>query len=213
MTQPGRKVMPRPAREFEQGSTHHCWSICQGRNDLLNSLHGRQFFIQAIKMCQEKYKFELIAVENAKNHFHLIIRTIEGEADISRIMQYIKSRAAWKYNRATGRTGPYWNDRFKNKVVEKSTDPQQYLLYLLWYIAYNPCTKGLSSNPRYNEIGFINCYLYKNHEAPVKITRHYYFIELGRTHNSRVRKLLFHEQKYLDHRAKMGKRAWDSEFW
>jgi REP element-mobilizing transposase RayT len=205
--------MPRPERQIEQGSTHHCWSTCHDRHNLLNNVHGRKYFMEAIKMCQEKYVFELIAAEYVKNHFHLLIRTIKGEADISRIMQYIKSRTAWKYNRATGRTGAYWNGRFKNKVVEKSRDPEQYLLYLLWYIAYNPCKDGLSSNPKFNEIGFINCYLYRNHEAKIKITKHYYFMKLGPDHRSRIRRFLAYERKYLHHMAGQGRRAWESGFW
>jgi REP element-mobilizing transposase RayT len=205
--------MPRPTRQTEQGSTHHCWSLCINKSNLLNSVHGRKFFIEAIKMCQEKYRFELIAAKNVKNHFHFIIKTILGEADISRIMQYIKSRTAWKYNQATGRSGPLWNDRFKNKVIEKSRDPREYLLYLLWYIAYNPCKQGLSSNPRYNEIGFINCYLYKNHEAEIKITKHYFFMRLGFKHRSRVKKFLAYEQKYLNHMAGQDRRTWESGFW
>jgi REP element-mobilizing transposase RayT len=205
--------MPRPARKKDQDATHHCWSLCIEKRDILKSVFGRKYFIEAVQMAQEKYVFELVALENVKNHFHMLIRTIEGEADISRIMQYIKSRTAWRYNRATGRSGPLWDSRFKNKVVERAKDPKEYLLYLLWYIAYNPCKKGMSSNPRFNEIGFINCYLYRNREAPVKITKHYFFMRLGFSHATRVRKLLAYEQKYLLLRAAEAKGSWDSEFW
>jgi hypothetical protein len=71
----------------------------------------------------------------------------------------------------------------------------------------------LSSNPRYNEIGFINSYLYKNHEAEIKITKHYYFMLLGLNHRTRVKKLLAYERKYLNHMAGQDRRAWESGFW
>jgi hypothetical protein len=45
-------------------------------------------------------------------------------------------------------------------------------------LGYNPLSKGLSWKPRMNVIGFINCYLDRNHTAPVKITLHYYFLGL-----------------------------------
>ena len=98
-------------------------------------------------MCQEKYDFELIAAEPVGNHIHLIIRTLLDKESISKIMQYIKARIAEKYNRATGNTGPFWNERFGSTVIEEADDPEQYLLWLLWYIGYNPVRKGLVQRP------------------------------------------------------------------
>jgi hypothetical protein len=112
-------------------------------------------------------------------------------------MQFIKARIAEKYNRAMGRTGPFWNERFGSQVVEEADNPEQYLLWLLWYIGYNPVRKGLSRDPRKNDIGFINCYLHRNHEAPVRITQHYFFIRLGETFDERVREFLLYEEAYL----------------
>jgi hypothetical protein len=111
-------------------------------------------------------------------------------------MQYIKARIAEKYNRATGQTGAFWNERFQSKVIEEEENPEQYLFRLLWYIGYNPVRKRLSRNPRENDIGFINCYLDRNHAAPVKITIHYYFWELGDTFEECVDIFLLYEEDY-----------------
>jgi REP element-mobilizing transposase RayT len=148
-------------------------------------------------MCQAIYKFELVAAEPVANHIHIVIRTIEDDETISAIMQYIKSRIAEKYNRDTGRTGAFWNGRFGNKVVEEAEDPEQYLLWLLWYIGYNPVRKGLSKNPRNNYIGFINVYLNENHKAVLHFTRHKYFLNLGDTFEECVQRFLEYEQAYL----------------
>ena len=91
----------------------------------------------------------------------------------------------------------FWNERFGSTIIEKSDDPEKYLLWLLWYIGYNPVRKGLSRDPRDNYIGFINCYLEKNHEAQVKITLHRYFINLGNTFEECVKKFLWYEEAYL----------------
>jgi hypothetical protein len=115
-------------------------------------------------------------------------------------MQYIKARIAEKYNRAMGRTGAFWNERFGSNVVEEAEDPEMFLLWLLWYIGYNPARKRLSRNPRMNEIGFINCYLDQNHVPPVKITLHHYFIKLGESFEERVKKFLAVEEDYLKRR-------------
>ncbi len=112
-------------------------------------------------------------------------------------MQYIKARIAEKYNRAMKTTGAFWNERFGSTVIEEVKNPQGYLLWLLWYIGYNPVKKGLSRNPRTNDIGFINCYLDRNHMAPIKITLHHFFYELGSTFEDCVKRFLFYEEAYL----------------
>ena len=156
--------MPRKPRIIAQGFTHHCFSRCHGKRDLFKSRWCKRYFTEAIRKCQEKYEFELIAAEPVGNHIHILIRTLLDEEDISRIMQYIKARIAEMYNRATKNTGAFWNERFGSEVIEESDNPQQYLLWLLWYIGYNPVLKGLSKNPRENWIGFINNYLIKDYE-------------------------------------------------
>lgn len=189
--------MARKLRIKGQGLTHHCFSRCHGKKNLLLGKYGRKYFIEAIKMCQEKYHFELVAAEIVANHIHLVIRTFEQQPSISHIMQFIKARIAEKYNRAMGTTGVFWNERFGSTIIEEAEDPQQYLLWLLWYIGYNPVRKGIARNPRDTAIGFINCYLAENCEVSVKITLHPYFTRLGSCFEERVNKFLFYEDAHL----------------
>jgi len=188
--------MPRQLRKTGQGLTHHCYTRCHGKKHLLQGRYGRKYFIEAVQMCQEKYNFELVAAEIVSNHIHLVIRTIEDGETISRIMQFIKARIAEKYNRAMATTGAFWNERFGSAIIEHSDDPEQYLLWLLWYIGYNPVRKGLSRDPRNNDIGFINCYLKENYNAPIKITLHYFFLKLGISFAECVEKFLCYEDLY-----------------
>ena len=188
--------MPRPLRNIAQGYTHHVYSRCHGKKNRLLGSYGKRYFIEAIKECQEIYDFELCAAEIVANHMHLIIKTTLDKQTISRIVQYIKARIAEKYNRATGQTGAFWNERFGSEVIEEAENPEQYLLWLLWYIGYNPVRKGLSRDPRMNDIGFINCYLDQNYSAPVKITLHSYFYNLGNTFEECVEKFLLYEEAY-----------------
>ena len=189
--------MTKPLREIIQGVTYHCYTRCHGKKNLFHSSYTRKYLIDAIVMCQEKYVFELIAAEPVGNHIHIIIKTVENHETISSIMQYIKARIAEKYNRSTGETGAFWNERFGSTIIEKSDDPENYLLWLLWYIGYNPVRKGLSRDPRDNYIGFINCYLVKNYESPVKFTLHCYFKNLGNTFEECVKNFLPYEEVYL----------------
>jgi REP element-mobilizing transposase RayT len=189
--------MPKPLRSILPEVTYHCYSRCIGLGNLLLDEIAKTSFMEAIKMCQIKYKFELIAAEIVDNHFHLVIRTLQDEATIDRIMQYIKARTAEKYNKATGRKGPFWNERYGCKIVEHSKNPQRYLVQLLWYIAYNPVKKGLSRNPRNNYIGFIKCYLIRNYKISIKITLHHFFYQLGNTFAECVKKFLEYEKEYV----------------
>ena len=189
--------MSRPLRNVAQGCTHHTFSRCHGKRNLLLGKYGKKYFIESIKECQEKYDFELIAAEIVANHIHLVIKTNLDKQVISRIMQYIKARIAEKYNRGMGEMGAFWNERFGSTVIEEAENPQDYLLWLLWYIGYNPVRKGLSRNPRANDIGFINCYLDRNYVMPVKITLHYFFCRLGNSFEDCVKKFLYYEEAYL----------------
>lgn len=188
--------MARALRNIAQGCTHHCYTMCHAKKYLLLGHYGKKYFIESIKMCQEKYNFELIAAEIVGNHIHLVIRTLADHENISKIMQYIKSRIAEKYNRANNTSGAFWNGRFESKVIEETEDPRQYLLYLLWYIGYNPVRKKLSSDPRKNQIGFIRCYLNSKTEIDIKITIHNYFHELGSDFKECVKKFLLYEDAY-----------------
>jgi REP element-mobilizing transposase RayT len=192
--------MPRPLRKIAQGLTHHVYSRCHDKRNLLLGRYGKEYFTTSIKECQEKYEFELVAAEIVANHIHLVIKTNEDRETISRIMQYIKARIAEKYNKAMGRTGAFWNERFGSNVVEEADNPEMFLLWLLWYIGYNPVRKRLSRNPRMNDIGFINCYLDENHVPPVKITLHHFFIKLGADFEERAKKFLLVEEDYLKRR-------------
>ncbi len=189
--------MSRPLRKIIQGATYHCFTRCRGKRNLFKSKYAKKYFIDAINMCSEKYNFELVAAEMVSNHIHLVIKTVEDEETISVIMQYIKARIAEKYNRSRGESGPFWNERFGASIIEESGDPEQYLLWLLWYIGYNPVRKGLSGNPRKNDIGFINSYLIKDYKLPVKITLHEYFSKLGDTFEECVSKFLKYEEAYI----------------
>ena len=189
--------MARQLRTVLQGVTYHCYSRCHDKKNLLRSKIGKQFFIEAIQMCQEKYNFELSGLETVDNHIHLVIRTLKNGETISRIMQYIKARTAEKYNKAMNRDGAFWVGRFNCKIVEESDDPEKYAPQLIWYVAYNPVRKKLCIDPRKSSTRFINCYLIEGYKLPVKITLHPFFYKLGNTFDECVKKFLLYEEAYL----------------
>jgi len=117
------KCILRPLWKIGQGLTHHCLTRCHGKKNLLQGKYGKQYFIESVRMCQEKYEIELVAAEIVSNHIHLVIKTLADKEIISVIMQFIKARIAEKYNRAMKTTGAFWNERFVSTIIEESENP------------------------------------------------------------------------------------------
>ncbi len=200
--------MPRPPRITIQGLTHHTYSRCNNKQSLLLLKKTPYMFEQAIRDTQEKYNFKLIAYQIMDNHFHLVIKTLEGEASISRIMQYMKARFAERYNKLHNRSGPFWNERFKDKVVEFSENPEYYLRWLIWYLAYNPVKKGLVRDPRDYPWGSINCNIIQNYKSRVKVDMHEYFLSMGNTFEERRAQFLLYEETFRKRLADLNEEGW-----
>ncbi len=188
--------MSYPPRYCVPNATYHCYSRCIELRNLLSPDYVKKIAVESIEMAQEKYDFQLIQNEFVENHFHFIIRTTSCGESISRIMQYIKARIAEKYNRMAGRTGPFWNERFKCKIVEMMPEPEKYFFRLMWYIAYNPVRKGVVDDPRDSCYGTIGVYLGLGCRSGVKITLHEYYLSLGNCEDERIRRFLQYEEQY-----------------
>ncbi|HON79929.1 MAG TPA: transposase [Spirochaetota bacterium] len=191
MARPGRVCMPL--------LTYHVYSRCIEWKSLMEKEYVKELFLEVITKTQEKYSFELSAYVIMENHFHMIIRTVENGATISRIMQYIKARFAEKFNRMNARIGPFWNERFRDVIVEHQQSPLTYFLWLLWYIAWNPVRKGLVKKPEHYTFSSINCYLTENAENRLTITIHEYYLMLGSSFRKRLDHFLQYEEIFRAH--------------
>jgi len=189
--------MGRPLRTCLPNLTYHVFSRCINCQNLLKNDFFKDLFLEVIKMAQLKYDFRLITYQIMNNHFHLIIRTTKDGPSISVIMQFIKSVFARKYNKLMKRTGPFWNERFGDSIVEMSDNPEFFFFWLKWYIGYNPVKKKMVNDPRDYKYSSINYYLNKNYKSPLKITLHPYFMKLGETAQERLKKFLYYEELYL----------------
>jgi REP element-mobilizing transposase RayT len=156
----------------------------------------KKLLIDIIAMAQKKYQFHLLHYAILDNHFHFFIRTVEDGETISRIMQFIKAQLAQRYNRMHGRTGPFWNERFSDTIIELTESPQFVFMWILWYISYNPVRKGYVRDPRDYQFSSVRFYLEKDYQSPLKLTFHDYFLNLGKNFSTRVRRLLKFEDLY-----------------
>lgn len=161
--------------------TYHTISQIIEHRNLMESDEMKTLFEYCIELAQNKYQFQLINYQIMDNHFHLLIRTVPEGESISRIMQYIKSMFARKLNKKLHRTGPVWNERFKDTIVEFAEYPQKYLYNLIWYFANNPVRAKKIKSPFMSYYGASQAYFDKNFQPNLKITFHHYFLELGET--------------------------------
>ncbi len=188
--------MSNPPRTCKPGLTYHTNSRCIQLKALMRNDSMKDMVLDVIKITQNKYNFKFMGYKVMDNHFHFLIQTVENGETISRIMQYIKARIAERYNRATGCIGPFWNERYQDIIVEEQENPARYLLWLLWYMAFNAVKAGRCCDPRDYKYSSINSYLIEGFTSKVTITRHRYFEELGATFAERVKKFLYYEEAY-----------------
>lgn len=76
-------------------------------------------------------------------HLHLILRQ-ETDYGITKYMSKVLNSYSKYFNTIHKRTGPLWASRFKNVRV----DDDEQLLHLTRYIHLNPCSIGLTNDPK-----------------------------------------------------------------
>ena len=130
----------------------------------------KDLMIEVIKLSLEKYNFQMIEYAIMDNHFHFYIRTLKDGENISRIMQFIKSQFARRYNRLMDRTGPFWNERFSDTIIELTENPVQTFWYIFMYVGYNPVNSNYVKDPRQYPYGSFLSYVDKEYISPVPIT-------------------------------------------
>ena len=185
-------------RIVKYGVMYHVYSRIQNNQGFMDSPQARELMLMVLEMAQNKYNFELNNYNVLKDHFHFLITPIEGEASISRIMQFIKSQFARRYNKMMDRMGPVWNERFGDVIVEDTEDPELYFKRIMLYIFYNSVKKGYVKDPRNYKFSCMGFYLDEKYAPRVKLTFSKHFLEFGRNFKERVEKLLVYEKLYIE---------------
>jgi putative transposase len=101
----------------------------------------RELFLDQLARAVEKYRWLCDAYCLMTNHYHLSLRTPEGQ--LSEGMQQLNGNFARIYNKRATRRGPVWETRFFDKPVE--TDA--HLLESARYVVLNPVEAGMCDDP------------------------------------------------------------------
>jgi REP element-mobilizing transposase RayT len=119
---------------------------------ILSSDTVKQLFLKTLLGAKKRYRFEIITLCVMNNHVHLMLRPGRDES-LSRIMQWVLSVFAIRFNIFFGIRGHVWYDRFKSKVIESLRQ----FVATFRYILENPVRAGLVEKPadyRYGDHGF-----------------------------------------------------------
>lgn len=109
---------------------------------ILNSDEIKIMFLTVVRRAKGKYRFNLTNFCIMSNHFHFMINPGKGE-NLSKIMQWILSVFAVRFNKRFGLNGHVWYDRFKSKIL----DGLKEFLHAFCYIAENPLRAGIVNYP------------------------------------------------------------------
>ena len=143
----------RKRRELVAEARYHVVSRANRKEMIFNSPQIKEMFLEVVRKAKIKYRFSISNFCIMGNHFHFIIQPHKDQ-NLSKIMQWILSVFALRFNRFFNYTGHVWHDRFTSKVIKSF---HQYVATFL-YIARNPVRAKITENPtdyEYNGISFM----------------------------------------------------------
>ncbi len=129
--------MSRPLRIEYPGAWYHVMNRGLGRRWIFKTDDHRHYFLSLLSDTTDRYNAEWHAYCLMENHYHLMLRTPEG--NLQRIMRHINGLYTQYYNRSQGLDGSLFRGRYKAIVV----DSDAYWLQLSRYIHRNPLEAGL----------------------------------------------------------------------
>ena len=136
------KKISRCRELVDYGSYHVGGKMCRGE-DFLSDNEIKNLYLSVLEECKrKKHKFEIFNLCVMDNHIHFIIRPAKGE-NLSKIMQWINSVFAMRFNKLTGRCGHVWKCRFWSSIIEKIEQFKK----VYHYISYNSVKAGIVSSP------------------------------------------------------------------
>ncbi len=133
-----------------KGASYHVIASANRGEAIMPSSEFKEMFLQVMATALEKFSFSYYGFCLLDDHIHFILKPT-GRANLSKIMQWILSVFAMRYNRRLALKGHVWYDRFKSRIV---ADFFQYLDAYI-FILKRPAALGLCKNPSdypYNDL-------------------------------------------------------------
>ena len=133
--------MPRPPRVFVEGGIYHVYNrVTRGERVFAEDQEAARL-LDAMRDAKERDGLVVLAWCILGNHYHLAVRC--GSVPLWRTMASIHTRVSKNFNTRYRFFGPFWQGRYRAKLVETP----EYLRQLILYIHLNPVTAGIVEKP------------------------------------------------------------------
>jgi putative transposase len=96
---------------------------------IFTSTADKELLLTVFRQAKRKFHFQIFNFCIMNNHIHLLIKPGLGES-LSKIMQWILSVFAMRWNRKHCLTGHVWGARFFSRIIEGILDYLKTFLYL-----------------------------------------------------------------------------------
>jgi putative transposase len=93
----------------------------EDRRPIFRDGMAAEMLLEVIGEVQHEEAFELHSYVIMPDHVHLVVTVPIGRS-LGRIVQLIKGRFAWRYNRAKGATGKVWQDRYHERGLRSDRE-------------------------------------------------------------------------------------------
>lgn len=124
------------------GASYHVTARTNNAEMLFASSEAKRLFLRVLRQAKKKFNFQLCNFSVMNNHIHLLITPV-ASISLSKIMQWIMSVFAMRYNAKFSRCGHFWRDRFFSAIIHSLI----HFLRVTQYIDNNPYVAGLVSDP------------------------------------------------------------------
>ena len=154
----------RHKRKLRHGAKYHVQASANRDELILGSSELKTLFLDIVKRAKEKYKFNIENLCLMGCYLQLIIQPLKGES-LSRIMQWILSVFAMKYNKLHNVKGHVFYDRFKSTIIEN------FLEYVrsFTHIMETPVKASIVTRPEdyeFNGVSYLRKGIYEVIEPP-----------------------------------------------
>ncbi|MDR2052753.1 MAG: transposase [Treponema sp.] len=106
----------RKLRELQQGVWYEISTQINNRELLFRVKKAREIFEQVFHEAGLRFTFEIQGLSFEGDLLKFYIRPEDG-LQLPDIMKWLKQTFAQRYNRATGRTGHIWGDRYWSRIL------------------------------------------------------------------------------------------------
>lgn len=133
--------MGRKDRQDCPGAIHHVFNRGMARRTVTETPQDVRDFLACFARMVHRGFIEILAYSILRNHFHLILRSVEGS--LSKAVGMATNRYVRKFNRIRKRDGSLFRGRFGSELV----DSEEYLHTLVRYTDLNAVKAGLARHP------------------------------------------------------------------